>query len=320
VADSKKTKRAPRERKRLAGRLKDLVTNWPLYILLVPGLLFVLIFSYGPMVGIVIAFEDFNPIQGLFGSPFVGFQNFQIFFEGQQWLQVTFNTFFLNALFIASGTVASLFIAILLTELGKSVLVRVVQTVVILPNFISWPIIAMIALVFLQSPQGVVDELMTRFHLPPTQFYSDPNVWPVTLMILNTWKGAGFGAIIYMASIMGIDKEMYEAARIDGATRMQMIFRITLPMLRPMIAILLLLSVGGMFKGNTDMIYSMVGNNSLLYSTTNVIDTYVFRNVLNGIGFGINGAVGLMQSLLGFALVLLMNWLAKKIDPDYALF
>ncbi len=302
------------------ARLKDFLQNWPMYLLLIPGITFALIFSYAPMVGIIIAFENFNPIQGLFGSSYIGWQNFQVFFEGQQWIQVTFNTLFLNTLFIVAGTVMAIFLAIFFTEIGKHWIIRVVQSVVILPNFISWPIVAMIALVFLQSPNGVVDQTMTQLHLTPIQFYSQPGVWPVTLMIMNTWKTAGFGAIIYMAAIMGFDRQLYEAARIDGASRMQSIFQITLPMLRPMIAILLLLSVGNMFRGNTDMIYSLVGNNSLLYPTTNVIDTYVFRNVLDGVNFGVTGAVGLMQSVMGFVLVVTMNWIARKLNPEYALF
>ena len=302
------------------NRLRDISHHWPLYLLLLPGVLFSILFAYTPMVGVIIAFENFNPMLGLFHSPYVGWQNFQIFFEGQQWIQVTFNTLFLNTLFILSGTVMAIFIAILLTELGRHGVVRVVQSLVVLPNFLSWPVVAMIALVFLQSPSGVIDHLMQQLHLTPIQFYSQPGVWPVTLMIMNTWKGAGFGAIIYMAAIMGFDRELYDAARVDGATRMQTIFRITLPQLRPMVSILLLLSVGGMFRGNTDMIYSLVGNNSLLYPTTNVIDTYVFRNVLNGVNFGLTGAVGLMQSTMGFGLVVSMNWIARKLNPDYALF
>lgn len=299
---------------------REILKNRSLYALALPAVLWTLLFCYLPMIGIIIAFENFDPLKGLFGSQLVGLQNFQFFFAGQDWLVVTFNTIWLNILWYVTGTVVSLALAIMIAELGKSWIVRLIQSIMILPNFISYPIVGLFSISFLDSGTGVIDQLLRALHMHPIDFYGQAGVWPLLLTIVNIWKGAGFGAIVYLAVITGIDRELYEAAYIDGASRVQSIFRITLPMLKTTMIILFLLTVGNLFKGNLDMIYSMVGDNSLLFKSTDVIDTYVFRSLREAGSLGMTAAVGLFQSLMGFLLVIGSNKIVKKVEEDAALF
>ncbi len=315
-----KNEAVPVMRKKKTGFFGEMHQNFWLYMLIVPCILFAIIFKYLPMVGIVIAFQDYNPIKGMFGSEFVGLDNFKYFFRGSQWLQITFNTLYLNVLFIVTGTIASIAIAIMITELGKNWFVRLNQSVMIFPNFISYAVVAMFAQAFIGSDDGYVNQWIEVFGGTPISFYSEPGVWPLILVIIRIWKGAGYGAIVYMAAIVGIDNGVYEAARIDGASRMQTIFRITLPMLKDTVILLTLLSVGNIFYGDFGMIYTLVGDNSMLFETTDVIDTYVFRSIRTSGSMGMSAAVGLYQSLIGFFLVIGVNALAKKFSPESAIF
>ncbi|OUS78336.1 hypothetical protein B1748_02535 [Paenibacillus sp. MY03] len=283
-----------------------------------PALLFSLIFSYLPLAGITMAFQDFNPIKGIFGSEFIGLRNFEFFFRGRDWFTVTFNTVFLNLLFIGFGTLLSITLAIMLSELGKSLFVRGMQSIMILPNFISWPIVGLFSVAFLTADTGTLDGLMKGLGI--SDAYMESSIWPVILLFFSLWKGAGFGAIVYLAAIAGIDRGLYEAAKIDGASRLQCIFRITLPMLKSTIIMLFLLALGGIFSGTLDMVYSLVGDNSFLFPTTDTIDTYVFRALRTQGSFGMSQAVALYQSIIGFILVVLSNQLVKKFDKDSSIF
>lgn len=283
-----------------------------------PALLFSLIFSYFPLAGIAIAFQDFKPIKGVFGSDFIGFRNFEFFFRGRDWFTVTFNTVFLNLMFIGFGTLLSISLAIMLSELGRNLLVRGMQSLMILPNFISWPIVGLFSVAFLTAGTGTLDGFLNG--LGVSDAYMEASIWPYILLFFSLWKGAGFGAIVYLAAIAGIDKGLYEAARIDGASRLQCIFRITLPMLKSTIIMLFLLALGGMFSGTLDMVYSLVGDNPFLFSTTDTIDTYVFRSLRTQGSFGMSQAIALYQSIIGFILVVLSNQLVKRFDKDSSIF
>ena len=302
------------------GFLYEIRTNYGLYLLITPAILFALVFKYLPMAGIVIAFEDYNPIKGLFGSQFSGFDNFKFFFRGSQWFSVTFNTLYLNTLFIITGTIASVAIAIIMTELGKNTYVRVTQSIMILPNFIAWAVVAMFTQAFIGSEGGLINSIITALGGESIGFYSTPSVWPGIFVIVRIWKGAGFGAIVYMAAIMGIDTDIYTAAKIDGAGRLQSIFLITIPLLKDTVILLTLLSVGGIFYGDFGMIYTFVGDNTLLYSTTDVIDTYVFRALRTFGSMGMSAAAGLYQSVFGFIFVVGANSLAKKLNSGMGIF
>ncbi|MNI38381.1 putative multiple-sugar transport system permease YteP [compost metagenome] len=300
--------------------LRDLVINRYLYLMAVPAILFSIIFAYLPMVGVAIAFQDFNPIKGLWKSKWIGFDNFKFFFRGQDWMVITFNTVFYNVMFIITGTLLSLTLAIMLTELGKNVAVKLIQSVMVLPNFISWPIVGLFSVAFFTADTGAINQFLTSIGWDTIDFYTNPEIWPPILVSMNLWKTAGFGAIVYMAAIVGIDKELYEAARIDGASRLQSIFRITLPILKSTIVMLFLLSLGGIFGGNLDMIFSLVGDNSFLASRTDTIDTYVFRALRTSGSLGMTQAIALYQSVVGFILVITANKIAGKLDKDSALF
>ncbi|MDW7656601.1 MAG: ABC transporter permease subunit [Bacillota bacterium] len=300
--------------------ITEIRKNFWLYMLAVPAILYAIVFKYIPLVGISIAFQDFNPIKGLFGSQFIGLDNFKYFFRGSQWLQITINTLWLNILFIVTGTIAAVSLAIILVELGKNIFVKFNQSVMIFPNFISWVVVAMFVQAFIGSDGGYINRWIQALGGTPISFYTEARAWPVIFVVVRIWKGAGFGAIIYMATILGIDTGMYEAARIDGASRMQAIFRITIPMLKETVILLTILGIGTIFYGDFGMIYTMVGDNSVLFSTTDVIDTYVFRSIRTSGSMGMSAAVGLYQSLIGFLLVIFSNQMAKKYSPDAAIF
>ena len=308
----------PQKRKK-KGFLWEIRRHWLLFLFTLPALLYLLVFKYLPIVGIIIAFEKYNPIKGIFGSKFVGLDNFIFFFRGSQWKSVTFNTFYLNALFIITGTIAAIFIAVAMSELGKSIYVRVSQSIMILPNFISWVTIALFSVAFIGSG-GVINKLIESFGGEIIPFYNSAGLWPSIFVIIRIWKGAGFGAVVYMAAITGIDVEINEAATIDGASRLQRIFYVTIPLLKDTVILMTLLSVGWIFYGDFAMIYAFVGDNSSLFKTTDVIDTYVFRALRTNTNMGMSASIGLYQSVVGFILVLITNMLVRKVNPESAIF
>lgn len=304
--------------------LSDVKQNFYLYLLVLPGILYFLIFKYLPMVGVVVAFQDFNTIKGIFKSEFVGLKNFEYFFTSKDWLVVTWNTVFLNLLFLITGLFFSILIAIVLSEISSKYFKKVTQSLVILPNFISWTLVSMFVFALLSTDIGFINAILKAFGFiqegQEISFYSNPDLWVGILVVLKIWKGAGFGSVIYLAAIAGIDQEIYEAAKIDGATRMQCITKITLPQLRTTVVLLTLFGIGDIFQGDLGMIYAIVGDNPNLYHTTDVIDTYVFRMLRQMNDISMSTAIGLYQSLVGLVIVFVTNRLAKKYDSDSAIF
>jgi putative aldouronate transport system permease protein len=303
------------------GRVKknDFVKNAGRYTLLLTSLVFMVIFAYLPMVGIIIAFQDYDPIAGFFGSKFTAFENFKFFFASSEWLQVTLNTLYLNTLFILTGTLISVFLAVVMSELQSKVFTRISQTLMTLPNFVSWATVAMFSVVFLES-DGVINTSIRVLGGEPIAFYSNPDVWVEVFVVIRAWKSAGWNSIVYMAAILGIDKSIYEAAKIDGASRLKCIFFITLPLIKNTVVLMTIMSVGSIFKGDFGMIYPFIGDNSMLYPTTDVIDTYVFRALRSFTNYGRAAAVGLYQSVMGFVFVIVSNAIAKRYAPESAIF
>lgn len=297
----------------------DFVKNRGRYLLLLPSLVFMIVFAYIPMVGIVIAFQNYDPVAGFFGSPWVGWDNFRFFFESGEWVQVTLNTLYLNALFIITGTLMSILIAVVMSELKNKLFTKSMQTLMTLPNFVSWATVALFSVAFFE-PEGIINKIISAFGGTPIDFYSDPDVWVGIFVIIRAWKSAGWNAIIYMAAILGIDREMYEAARIDGASKLRCIFTITLPLIKNTIVLMTIMAVGGIFRGDFGMIYPFIKDNTMLFPTTDVIDTYVYRALRSFTNYGRTAAVGLYQSVMGFALVILSNKLAKRYAPESAIF
>lgn len=300
--------------------LFDLKHNKFLLLMLVPGVLFFVVFAYIPMIGIVIAFQKFSAAKGILGSKFVGFENFRFFLGSDDFFRVTFNTLFLNVIFILTSMFFSILIALLLSEVNNKWFKKGAQSIVILPHFISWAVIGLLAEALLSTETGFFNRILTTLGMQPVMFYQNAAIWPWLLAFFNIWQGAGFGSIVYLAAITGIDQGIYEAAKIDGATKLQCIRHITLPLLRTTAVLLLIMSVGKIFNGNFGMIYSLVGNNTLLYPTTDIIDTYVYRQLMELGDLGMSSAVALYQSVLGVIMVTVANKITRKLSPESAIF
>lgn len=323
VPTAAKTKKRPRksgEGGLVANFRYDLKNNKGLLGLTLPAVAWFLVFAYAPMLGLVIAFQKYSPAKGIFGSEFVFLDNFRFFFGSQDFVRVTVNTLVLNTLFILATNFVAILMAIALSEIKNKYFKKVSQSVIILPHFISWTVVALLIEAFLKTEGGFVNNILAAFGAEPIKFMQTPELWPAILTILRVWQGAGYSSIVYLAAITGFDQSMYEAARVDGATRLQCITRITLPLLRPTIVLLLLMAVGKIFNGDFGMVYAIVGNNTLLYPTTDIIDTYVYRQLMEQSNMGMSSAVGLWQSIMGFIMVVIMNKVTKKIDSDSALF
>ena len=299
---------------------RNFVKSKTLMLMCLPTIAFFIIFSYIPMPGAYVAFVDYNYSEGIFRSPFVGLQNFTSLFSGGQLLSLTWNTFYYNALFIITTTVGAIVIAVMLTEIGGRQFKRVTQTIMFLPYFISFVLAGLFLYAFINYDDGFFNGLLQMIGLPKMDFYDTPHVWPVLLVLVNFWKNVGYNAVIYLGVIASLDTALNEAAAIDGASTWQRIWHITLPGIRPTVVILTLFSIGGILKGNFDLFFNTVGQNSLLFQATDIFETYVFRSLMVNFDFSGGSAVGLYQSIFGLILVLIANWAVRRIEPDYALF
>lgn len=300
--------------------LSDIRRNGTSYLLVLPAMAYTFIFGYMTYPYMVIAFQRFNYTKGIFHSEWVGFQNFEFFFRSNKALTVTFNTIYLNLLFIIFGTLMALAISLVLNELRKKLFVKISQSLMLFPNFISWIVISYVLYALFSMDMGIVNQMLNQLGISSVNWYTEAQSWPAILTVMHVWKGAGMSAIIYLATITGIDETLYEAAEIDGANRWQMCLRITLPLMMPTVIILTMLSVGKIMYGDFGMIYALIGDNGTLYSTTDIIDTYVFRS-LRQIGDPSEAmAVGLFQSVIGFILVFGTNAITRKFFKDGALY
>lgn len=293
----------------------------PLYILSLPGMIYLIMFCFIPMLGLLIVFKDYNFKQGIFGSPWVGFKNFEFFFYNIDiaW-RATWNTIFLNFCFITTGTAAAVALALILNDVKDGYFKKVCQSVTIFPFFMSWVVIGGIFLAIINYDGGAFNNLLTSLGFERVDFFNQPGSWPFILTFAKLWQGAGYSSIIYLGVVTGISQELYEAATVDGATRLQKALRITLPLLKPTIAMMVILAIGRILYGDFTMIYGMTRNNPLILSTTDVIDTYVYRAVMGSGDFSMASAIGLYQSIFGVLLVLVANYLAGKADESYKIF
>ena len=302
------------------GLWHELSKNKVLYLMFLPVAVYYLIFAYLPMSGIVVAFKDFNYRDGLFFSPWNGLKNFEyLWSSGKLWM-VTRTTIVFNVVFLALYTFFSLLIAILISEIKGRFFKKISQSFLFLPYFISWVVVAAFVYNFFNFDFGFVNTFLKSLGYKPLDIYSNPHYWYFLLPFLYVWKWVGFGSILYLAAIMGIDPECYEAASIDGVNAFQKIWYITLPMLKPTIIILVLLGVGRILRGEFDMFYQLIGNNSMLLDSTDIIDTLVFRSLMGTQDFGMASAAGFYQSVLCFLIIIIVNRIVKRVDPDYALF
>lgn len=294
--------------------------NKILLLMLLPAVIFFFIFSYIPMAGVIVAFKSYNFREGIFGSPWVGFNNFKFFFQSGQAFKVTRNTILYNIAFILINTTLQVGVAILISEIKGKYFKKITQSLMFLPYFISWVIVGVIVYNIFNFEHGTFNVLLKAINLKAVDVYSKPVAWIFIIIVFCAWKGLGYGTVLYLAAIMGIDTEIYEAAEMDGANIFQRIFYITIPCLIPTIIILTLLAIGNIFRGDFQMFYQLVGNNGTLFNTTDVIDTFTFRSLLQTNEFGMAAASGLYQSVFCFVTVLLANHFVKKYNEDYSLF
>lgn len=294
---------------------------WPLYLMMLPALLYLLINNYIPMAGMVIAFKKLNFAKGIWASPWAGLKNFKFLFASRDAWVITRNTLLYNVAFILVNMVIGIAIAILITEVRNTKLKKIYQSAILLPFLMSMVILSYIVYALLSAENGLVNNsILPLFHIDPIQWYQKPKYWPAILIIANCWKGVGYGCLIYIASLIGIDPSFYEAARLDGASKWQEITKITLPSLVPTIITLLLLSIGRIFYSDFGLFYQVPMNSGVLFPTTNVIDTYVYRALIEQGNISMSSAAGVYQSLVGFCVVMLSNWIVRKVDKDQALF
>ena len=294
-----------------------------LLLMCLPAILFFLAFSYAPLPGIWVAFVKYNYRDGIFGSKFVGLQNFEFLAQSGKLLTLTRNTILYNLAFIILGNVIAVFIAILLNEIQSKWFKKVSQTMMFLPYFISQVLVGVLVYNLLNYDFGFVNGIIRALGGSEDQLlnpYGNPNVWPVLMVLIHLWQKTGYNSVVYFAAICGIDSEIIEAAKVDGANGFQKIRYIILPSLKPTIVILLLFALGGIVKGDFGLFYNIVGTNSLLYPTTDIIETYVYRATMTDFNFSYASAVGLYQSIIGFIMVMVVNGVVKKIEPDYSLF
>jgi len=303
-----------------ASRLARTHSYSVFYAMVLPAFAVLFAFSYIPLFGIIVAFKDYNYRDGIWGSPWSGMKNFQFLFRSGKLGLLINNTLLYNIIFIIMGMVFAVLLAILVSEVRSKWFKKIAQSATFLPNFMSWVIISTIFYNMVHPRLGVINTLMKALGEAPVDVYTKTGIWYWLLPVLRIWKTAGFGSIIYFAAIMGIDQECYESAKLDGANVFQEIWHITLPMLKPTIVIVTLLNLGGILRGDFDMFYQIIGNNGLLFKSTDIIDTYVFRTLMRTNDIGMSSAAGFFQSLFCFVFILIVNLLVKRIEPDYALF
>lgn len=287
-----------------------------LSLMCLPMVLYLFVFNYIPMAGIVVAFKNFTYSKGIFGSDWSGFKNFKLFFINPDAFRIFRNTIGYNAIFLTVGLACNVGIALLLNEIRNRSALKIYQTIMFFPYFMSWVVVAYIAFALLNFKSGIINN---AFNVS-IDWYNTAGPWFWIIIIANIWKNIGYGSIIYYAAIIGIDTSYYEAADLEGASAWQKIKNITLPELYPLMIIMTIIGIGAIFNSDFGLFYQLPMDSKMLYSTTDVLDTYVYRVLTKDGNIGISAAAGVFKSIVGFVLVVLTNWLVTKYDPDYALY
>lgn len=305
------------------GRKKSQLTifkeNLPLLMLALPAIIFFIVFSYLPMFGVMIAFKDYSYAKGILGSDWIGFENFKFFFLSQDAWRITRNTMGYAIVFIIMNAVCAAAVALLMNEIKSRKAIKTYQTIMLFPNFLSWVVIGFVTYIILNPVLGTANQLLSVFGVEGVDWYAEPKYWPFILTICSIWKGIGMNAIIYYASLLGVDPALYEAATIDGANRWQKCKYISLPNLTSIITMMSILALGNIMRGDFGLFYQIPRDVGALYATTDVIDTYVYRGLRTG-DIGITSAVGFLQSFVGICMTVVTNAIVKRIEPDNAMF
>jgi putative aldouronate transport system permease protein len=301
--------------------LHELSKNKVLFLMTLPGVALLFAFNYMPMFGLIIAFKNMNFSKGFFRSDWYGFRNFEFFIRTPDAYIITRNTILYNLVFIVIGTIFAVACALALHELRNRRTAKFYQSIMFLPYFLSWVVVSYLVFSFLSVDMGFVNkQILPLFRIAPLEWYGGTRYWPPILVFCNLWKYTGYNSVIYLASIVGILPEYFEAATIDGASKLQQIRKITIPLISPVIIIMMLLGVGRVFFADFGLFYQVPRNTGALFNVTNVIDTYVYRALVNSGDIGMSSAAGLYQAIVGFVLVLVSNLTVRRIDPAKALF
>lgn len=311
------------DKKQLSAKKKHFIEkdDRALYVMALPTVIFLIIFAYMPMIGLVMAFQDYNVNLGMFGSKFVGFANFKYLFTTTDAWIITRNTVCYNLVFMVVNNCLAMAMAMLLSELTARRYAKVLQTIYMLPYFLSWTVVAIVVTAFLDRDKGLVNQIIKAMGgTGKTNWYQQKALWPFLLVGLNAWKGVGYGTVLYLAVISGISHDFYEAAVLDGATKLQQAWYITLPQLRMVLCISIILAMGSIFRADFGLFYSVTLDSGRIYAVTDVIDTYIYRGLTKLANVGMSTAAGFYQSLVGLVMVLIANKVVTKIDPDSAMF
>lgn len=319
-----KAKKLPKEKLTMKDRMKRFKNNKELLLLTIPGAIWFLVFAYLPMFGVVVAFKRWRIHGGFFASlmnsDWVGFDNFKFLFQSSDAWLITKNTVLYNLVFIILGIILPVTLAILLNELLNKKLAKFYQSSMFLPYFLSWVVVSYCLYAFLSPEKGYVNGIITSMGGKGISWYTEPKYWPFIIIFMSQWKAVGYGTVVYLASICGIDKSYYEAAMIDGASKFQQIKYITVPLLKPVMIIMFITSIGGMFRGDLGLFYQLPKDSGALYPVTNVIDTYVYRGLMNLGDIGMSSAASLYQSFVGLILIVTSNAIVRKVDEENAFF
>lgn len=307
------------QKKKISKRV--IKENIELGTLALPAVALLTVFAYWPMFGIVMAFKNFKATKGIFGSDWAEpiYKNFEFFFKSKDAVQIVRNTLLLNLMFIVVGILGSVAFAILLYEVKKAYQVKIYQTFAILPNFLSWVAVSYIVYGLLEPSKGILNQIIEKFGGEGISWYTEARYWPIILLIVRVWHSVGINCIVYYASLMGIDSELFEAAEVDGATKLQRVIHISLPHLVPIVTVMTLLDIGKIFRSDFGMFYNVTRNMPQLYSTTDVMDTYVYRTLITG-NMAMSSASSVIQSIVCCATLVISNAIVKKISPENSLF
>ena len=293
--------------------------NLTLLALCVPGLICLFLFSYLPMGGIIIAFKEYAPIKGLFASEWVGFKNFEFFFTSQEVVRTIRNTVIYSVVFLVTDLFFGVLIAVLLFNLHSRPALKAYHTIILLPRFMSIIIVAFMAYAFLSPSNGVINSIIVALGGDRINWYGEAKYWPVILTIVHVWMSIGGGCLYYYAALTGIDPTLYEAAELDGASVLQKTWYVSIPELVPIMVMMTILGIGGLFSGDMGLFYQVPKNTGVLYETTDIINTYTYRALLDG-SLEQSAAVGLFQSVVGLILVVGTNAIVRKVSPENAMF
>lgn len=300
-----------------AARFKQSI---PYILLSLPAIIYLAIFSYWPMFGIVLAFKDYKIAHGILGSKWVGLKNFEYFFNSNDLVRVLRNTILYNLVFLlVIGLFFGMFFALILYEIRSKFFNKLYQTAMLLPFFLSYVIITAVSYMFLSPSSGFLNSALEFFGANPVKWYNEPAYWPFILVFVESWKQAGFASLYFYAALLSIDTSLFEAASLDGASRLRQIWHVSLPELKPMACITIIMRLGTIFGSDFGLFYQIPMDQATLYPATDVLSTYMLRGLQGG-SFGTTAAVGLFTGVVGLILVLGSNAIIKKISPENAMF